>query len=142
MKVEDKFSKKDLQETLEKLFEFIPYFEERLNGTFKFRYYDYENGKIADFEECEEYNKTAKFEDPLFDETWEVFYKIVSRELLEKVKNIKENPKDTFLKLLKRLCCDTIHERMFTGYTALCMAKGIYLNELKQLRDICRSSEL
>lgn len=136
--MEDKFSKKDFQETLEKLFTFIPYFEERLNGTFKFQYCDGEYGKIADFEGYEEYNKTAKFEDPLLDETWEVFHKIVCRELWERVKLVQYFPaKDTdFYRLLRKLCYDTVHERMCTGYTASCIAKGIYLDELQQLQKL------
>ena len=34
------FSPEDFRDVLEKLFPYIPYFEERVNGTFKFRYYD------------------------------------------------------------------------------------------------------
>ena len=140
MKNEYQFSKKDFQETLEKLFTFIPYFEECLNGTFKFQYYDEEDGKIADFEGYEEYNKTAKFEDPLFDGIWEEFHQIVCRELWENVKNAEESPEDVFCKLLRQLCYDTIHERMCTGYTASCIVKGVYLNELKQLQAILKTS--
>ena len=34
------FSPEDFREVLEKLFPYIPYFEERVNGTFKSSYYD------------------------------------------------------------------------------------------------------
>ena len=136
MTKKENFTLDDFRETLKKLFAFIPYFEERVNGTFKFQEFDEKSGKLTDFEGYEEYNKTAKFEDPVFDDCWNSFRSIVCSELLDKVGRFQELSEDRFLKLLRQLCYDAIHERMCTGYTIQCMAKGIYLKELNELQQM------
>ena len=128
----------DFRAVLEELFTFIPYFECRVNGTFKMQYEDFDTGELLDFDGCEEANKTAQFDDPVYDENWCRFQKLVCRKILDKIPRIDtpdmtENGK--IYQLLRELGYDTIGERMCTGYTAYCMANGRYLNELKQLQN-------
>ena len=135
----------DYRAVFEELFTFIPYFECRINGTFKKQYMDCNTGKLLDFEGCEETNKSAQFDDPVYDETWCRFQRLIHRNLLDKLPPLREialvNTKkpttnEKIYKLLHDLCYDTTHERMCTGYTASCMANGRYLNELKQLQQV------
>ena len=83
------FSPEDFRETLEELFAFIPYFEERVNGTFKFQYYDGEKKQLVDYDGYEEKNRVAKFPDPMYDSKFERFKCI----LFEKIwNNQKQKP--------------------------------------------------
>ena len=129
------FTPEDFRGTIKQLLQFIPYFEARVNGTFKFQTRNDTTGEITDLEGYEEYNKTAKFSDPLFDFQWKSFHLTVCRELVGRVnlvQNFSEEDAD-FFNLLRKLCYDTVHERMCAGYTASCISKGTYLNELMQL---------
>lgn len=129
------FTPEDFRGTIENLLQFVPYFEARVNGTFKFQTINDKTGEITDLEGYEEYNKTAKFSDPLFDFQWKSFHLTVCRELVVRVnlvQNFSEEDAD-FFNLLRKLCHDTVHEKTCTGYTASCISKGIYLNELRQL---------
>ena len=138
------FSPEDFREVLEELFTYIPYFEERVNGTFKFRYYEdcTEEDKLAYPEEYEKSQK-AKYPDPMTDNTYLAFREIVLGKIARKVdrrswtssKDLGElSPKELFTNILYRLVYDTIHERMCTGHTAYCMEKGVFLRELKLLQ--------
>ena len=137
------FSPEDFRDALEELFEFIPYFEERVNGTFKFQYYEDEKDQIVDYDGYEEANRNAKFPDPMYDETFSRFKSIFWEKIGHKVTQAyrassKEagemSPKELFAALLFELKYDTLHERMCTGHTAYCMKNGNYLQELKLLR--------
>ena len=137
------FSIGEFREPVEELFAFIPYFEERVNGTFKFQYYDDDTETLRDFEGYEEKNKIARFEDPVYDETWNAFQKIVCRNIGEKLQKYphpgktsktESSPEEYFHGLLRDLLCDVIHERLFTGFTALCMKNGRYLHKLLQIK--------
>ena len=143
--MEDKknLSPEDFREALEKLFEFIPYFEERVNGTFKFQYYDDEKKQIADYEGYEEANRNAKFPDPMYDETFSRFEGIFWEKIGQKITPSyrassteagEMSPQELFTALLFDLKYDILHERMCTGHTAYCMKNGNYLQELKLLR--------
>ena len=138
------FTPEDFRGSIEKLFQFVPYFEKRVNGTFKFQTRNDTTGKITDLEGYEEYNKTANFSDPLFDFQWKSFHLIVCIELVERVNLVQDFPEENadFFNLLRKLCYDTVHERMCTGYTASCISKGIYLKELRQLWYIVRISSV
>ena len=129
------FTPEDFRGTIENLLQFVPYFTERVNGTFKFQTRNDTTGEITDLEGYEEYNKRAKFPDPLFDSQWKSFHLTVCDQLVERVNLIQDFSEENadFFNLLRKLCYDTVHERMCTGYTASCISKGIYLNELRQL---------
>ena len=138
------FSPEDFRVVLEKLFPYIPYFEERVNGTFKSRYCeDYtEEEKLAYPEEYEK-SRNAKYPDPMMDNTYLAFREIVLENIAGKVdrrswiqdKEMGElSPKELFTSILFSLYYDTIHERMCTGHTAYCMESGRFLRELKLLQ--------
>ena len=79
------FFPENFREALEELFAFIPYFEERVNGTFKFQYYDGEKKQIADYDGYEEANRNAKFPDPMYDETFSRFESIFWEKIGQKI---------------------------------------------------------
>jgi len=143
-RIEEKilFWPEDFREDLEALFTYIPYFEERVNGTFKFRYYDSPKEREIDPEAYDRSQK-AKYPDPMTDETYLVFREIVLKKIACKVKRSswtpnKElgelSPKELFTNILFSLVYDTVHERMCTGHTAYCMESGSFLRELKLLQ--------
>lgn len=146
MEKNNTFSQKGFRETLEELFAYIPYFEERVNGTFKFQYYDGEKDRIVDYDGYEEKNRAAQFSDPMYDETYSKFkytflekigfeLKPASRPPFHKfLESGKFTPQELFADILFQLKYDTIHERMYTGHTAWCMKNGIFLRELKLLQ--------
>lgn len=136
------FSPEDFRDVLEKLFPYIPYFEERVNGTFKFRYYDAPETRKMD-PEAYDRSQNAKYPDPMMDRTYLEFREIVLKEIAGKVdrrswiqnKEMGElSPKELFTSILFSLVYDTIHERMCTGHTAYCMESGRFLKELKILQ--------
>ena len=137
------FAPEDFREALEELFAFIPYFEERVNGTFKFQYYEDEKDQIVDYDGYEEANRNAMFPDPMFDETFRRFKSVFWEKIGHKVTQTyrassteagEMSPQELFAALLFDLKYDMIHERMCTGHTAYCMKNGNYLQELKLLR--------
>jgi len=137
-------SPEDIRNELEELFTFIPYFEERVHGTFKFQYYDEEKDQMIDFEGYEEANRTAKFPYPTDDEPFERFKHLFIERIWFKWE-IPRPPKTEleklslqqfFMNVLFALSFDLIHERLCTGHTAWCMEKGRYLKELKLLQCI------
>lgn len=141
------FSPEDFRETLEELFAFIPYFEERVNGTFKFQYYDGEKKQLVDYDGYEEKNRVAKFPDPMYDSKFERFKCILFEKIWNKLglgfgfrpphpQEKELSPDELFWFILYELIRDVVHERMCTGNTASCMASGTYLNELKVLQGI------
>ena len=136
------YSPEDFRDVLEKLFPYIPYFEERVNGTFKFRYYDTPETRKMD-PEAYDRSQNAKYPDPMMDRTYLEFKEIVLKEIAGKVdrrswiqnKEMGElSPKELFTSILFSLVYDTIHERMCTGHTAYCMESGRFLKELKILQ--------
>ncbi len=138
------FSPEDIRKELEELFTFIPYFEERVHGTFKFQYYDEEEDQLVDFEGYEEANRTAKFPYPTDDETFERVKQLFLEKIWAKweiprppkIEVEKLSPQQFFMNTLFALSFDLIHERLCTGHTAWCMKNGRYLMELKLLQNI------
>ena len=137
------FSIEKFRESVEELFVFIPYFEERVNGTFKFQYYDDDTETLCDFEGYEEKNKIAQFEDPVYDETWQTFERIACRNIWYKLQEYphpgktsktESSPDEYFHGLLRDLLHDIFHERLCTGFTALCIKNGRYLHKLLQIK--------
>ena len=143
MSNEVEFSIEEFRGSVEELFVFIPYLEERVNGTFKFQYYDYDTETLCDCEGYEENNKIARFEDPVHDETWNSFKRIVCRTIWNKLQKYPHpgktgktgsSPAEYFHGLLRNLLHDVVHERLFTGFTASCMQNGRYLQTLLQIK--------
>ena len=66
----------EIREPLQELFTYIPYFEERVNGTFKVLCWDEETDELRDREGYEEHNLHA-FPDPGCDETFIKFRHII-----------------------------------------------------------------
>lgn len=138
------FSPEDIREPLEELFAYIPYFEERVHGTFKFQYYDEEKDQMVDFEGYEEKNRAAKFPYPTDDETFVRFKDLFIEKIWAqrtiprppKTEIEKLSPQQLFMNVLFALSFDLIHERLCTGHTAWCMEKGRYLMELKLLQSM------
>lgn len=140
----------EIREPLLELFTYIPYFEERVGGTFKFQYWDEETGEVKDVEGYEEANRQASFPNPVLDETFHKFKHTLIREIYDKFEyadgmwsrfpNTKlgdwESPMDKLGFLLQRLLYAAIHERMCTGYTGVCMKNGIYLRLLEKIKAV------
>ena len=148
---EIKISVAELRPALVGLFEYIPYLEERVGGTFKFQYWDEETKELKDMEGCEESNRLAKFPDPVCDdETWTGFKHKLIRDVYDKFfiycKPPKRyvgtkysewtTPEDKLRWLLNNLLFAVVHERLRTGYTAVCMKDGTYLRILKRLKEL------
>ena len=136
------FSPEDFRVVLEKLFPYIPYFEERVNGTFKSSYYDTPETRKMD-PEAYDRSQNAKYPDPMTDRAYLEFREIVLENIAGKVdrrswipnKEMAElSPKELFTSILFSLVYDTVHERMSTGHTAYCMESGRFLRELKLLQ--------
>jgi len=140
------FTPKDIRKELEELFTFIPYFEERVNGTFKFQYFDGEKDQLVDYEGYDEKNRAAKFPDPMYDKTFAGFKHIFIEKISPKLKPAlrpslqkpegEYTPQELFLLVLFELRRDIVHERLCTGHTASCMKAGVYLKELKVLQGM------
>ena len=139
------FSPEDFREAMEELFAFIPYFEERVNSTFKFQYFDDKTNRLVDYEGYEEKNRVAKFPDPMYDPKFERFKCILFEKIGDKLgfgfgyrpPNPQEkvlSPVELFWFILYELVRDVVHERMCTGNTAYCMKNGNYLQKLKLLQ--------
>lgn len=139
----------EIREALLELCTYIPYFEERVGGTFKFQYCDELTGEWKDYEGYEEANRQASFPDPLSDETYEKFndtvirnvtHKFIATDMWSRFRKTKmsdwELPVDKLGWLLEWLTYAVIHERMFTGYTAMCMKDGTYLRLLKGIGTV------
>lgn len=139
------YSPEDVRETLEELFTYIPYFEERVNGTFKFQYYDEEKDQMVDFEGYEEKNRAAKFPYPTDDEAFEEFkqiffgkngFRVTRQSYTPEPESGELSFQEHFTNVLFCLTYDLVHERLCTGHTAWCMASGRYLRELILLQGM------
>ena len=144
------FFPEDFREALEELFEFIPYFEERVNGTFKSSYYDTPETRKMD-PEAYDRSQNAKYPDPMTDRTYLAFREIVLENIAGKVDRrswipnkemVELSPKELFTSILFSLVYDTIHERMCTGHTAYCMESGRFLRELKLLQFFLKHMDI
>ena len=141
----------EIREPLQELFTYIPYFEERVGGTFKFQYWDEETGELKDYEGHEEANRQAQFPDPVCDdETFAKFKHTLFREIYDKFLDLYaekifsryvdtkfrdwESPVDKLCWSLRELLFAAVHERLFTGYTVVCMEDGTYLRLLKKIK--------
>ena len=148
---EIKISVAELRPALVWLFEYIPYLEERVGGTFKFQYWDEETEELKDMEGHEESNRLAKFPDPVSDdETWSEFRHRLIRDVYDKFFIYCKPPKkyvgtkysawtmpeDKLYWLLNNLLFAVIHERLCTGYTEVCMKDGTYLRILMRLKEL------
>ena len=124
----------DIRGVLQELCAYIPYFEERVGGTFKSRY---RNGTI-----CE-------MADPVFDESFVRFKQIYVGGICDKFSccdlhgrfgrtkmSAWHSPEDKLGWLLFQLGFAIIHERLCTGYTAICMRNGTYLRLLKHMEEV------
>ena len=74
----------DIRQTLLELCAYIPYFEERVGGTFKVQYRDEETDELKDMEGYEGHNWNAKFPDPAYDETFIEFRRICYMHIYDK----------------------------------------------------------
>ena len=142
----------EIREPLQGLFTYIPYFEERVGRTFKFQYWDEETGELKDMEGYEEANRQASFPDPVHDGTWQKFKHTLFREIYDKFLDLYaekifsryvdtkfrdwESPVDKLCWSLSELLFAAVHERLFTGYTAVCMEAGTYMFLLKKIKAI------
>ena len=139
----------EIREALLELCTYIPYFEERVGGTFKFQYPDEQTDELKDYEGYEESNRQASFPDPLFDERFKKFKttilhnvigKFSGSDLFSRFRDTElcnwELPADKLGWLLDMLSCAVIHERMCTGFTAIRMKDGTYLELLKNLEAV------
>ena len=82
---EIKISVGEFRPALVWLFEYIPYLEERVGGTFKFQYWDEKTEELKDMEGYEESNRLAKFPDPVSDdETWTELKHMLIRDVYDK----------------------------------------------------------
>ena len=139
----------EIREALLELCTYIPYFEERVGGTFKFQYPDEQTDELKDYEGYEESNRQASFPDPVFDERFKKFKstmlqnvtdKFSTSDLWTRFRNTElrdwELPADKLCWLLENLTYTVIHERMCTGFTAMYMNDGTYLQLLKQLEAV------
>lgn len=142
----------EIREPLLELCTYIPYFEERVGGTFKFQYWDEETGELKDMEGYEEANRQASFPDPVYDGTFQKFKDTLFREIYYKflrldAEEIFSRYVDTKFSdwepqveklgfLLGRLLYFAVGERMCTGYTAACMKKGTYMPLLEKIKAI------
>ena len=139
----------EIRPALLELCAYIPYFEERVGGTFKFQYWDEETDELKDMEGYEEHNRDAMFPDPNWDDTWYAFRNILIRRIRDKFGNCTmlkyfgktkiddwDLPEDKLGWPVFNLTVDAIHERMFTGYTEICMERGIYLRHLKNIASV------
>ena len=133
------------RDALEELFAFIPYFEERVNGTFKFQYFDDKTNRLVDYEGYEEKNRVAKFPDPVYDKTFGRFKRIFLEKIWMDVESVPRPSVDKqeelsfqelFLLVIFELARNIFHERMCTGNTAGCMARGSYLVDLNVLQGM------
>ena len=139
----------EIRETLLELCTYIPYFEERVGGTFKFQYPDEQTDELKDYEGYEESNRHASFPDPLFDDWFKKFKrnmiqnvtsKFSGSDLFSRFRDTElcdwKLPADKLGWLLDMLSYTVIHERMCTGFTAMCMKSGTYLQLLKHIEAV------
>ena len=141
----------DIRQPLLELCTYIPYFEERVGGTFRFQYRDEETGELKDMEGYEESNQYAMFPDPVSDdEKWRAFRNLFFRKIWEPFLSHcdgpasflhaqtgdRSRPEDRLIRLLRDLAYAIVHERQCTGYTAMCMKDGTYLNLLMQIKEM------
>ncbi len=137
----------DIRQPLLELCTYIPYFEERVGGTFRFQYRDEETGELKDMKGHEESNQYAMFPDPVSDdEIWSAFRNLFFCQIWEPFLSHCDGPaleigdlsrpEDRLIQLLRELAYAIVHERLCTGYTAMCMKDGIYLKILMRIKEV------
>ena len=141
----------DIRGVLQELCAYIPYFEVRVGGTFRFQYWDEETGELKDMEGYEESNRHVMFPDPVSDdETWHAFRELFLRKIWEPFlshydgpvnclhtkTSDRSQPEHQLIWLLQTLAYAVVHERLCTGYTTACMKDGTYLKLLMQIKGV------